>query len=337
MKISASVYSSKTKNLLDTVNELDKHNVDFFHIDCNDDLNVFADIQTITEVSDIPIDLHIISSDPEKYIDLINSHKIYQVTFQYENLTKVYDFKTQIKNCKVGIAFTSNTDLSAYENYKSKVDYILFMTTTPGQSGGKFNKETFRRIRKFSAANPEVPVQVDGGVNGEVSFILRNMGVDSAVVGSYLFTQDFIGQALLNLRHHNVESEYVLSDFMIEANELPVLQLQDSSSLLEALEKIEKYKLGFLIAVDSVGKMSGIISNADVRKGLIKHYQNIQTIKANDLLNSKPLSIKENKTISDLLALIKKQTFPVTYLPVVDSENILKGAITFNNLIKGES
>ena len=62
MKISASIYSSKEKLLSEIVTELDHHEVDYFHVDCNDDPRVFDDIAYINEHSTSPADLHIISS-----------------------------------------------------------------------------------------------------------------------------------------------------------------------------------------------------------------------------------------------------------------------------------
>ncbi|CAN0271179.1 unnamed protein product, partial [Chrysoparadoxa australica] len=68
MKISASLYSSKERALPDLVKALDKCHIDFFHIDCNDDLKVFDDIEAIKKISSTPIDLHIISDRPEEYL-----------------------------------------------------------------------------------------------------------------------------------------------------------------------------------------------------------------------------------------------------------------------------
>jgi pentose-5-phosphate-3-epimerase len=61
MKISASIYSDKkTEKIQDTITNLNSSHVDMIHVDCNDDLNVFVDIEIIQNNSHIPIDLHII-------------------------------------------------------------------------------------------------------------------------------------------------------------------------------------------------------------------------------------------------------------------------------------
>ena len=89
MKISASIYSNKEKDLNTLVRELDAHHIDMLHVDCADDDKVFDDIARIRKVSTTPIDLHIISSEPEKYFDRIEKLNIEYVSFQYENLKKL--------------------------------------------------------------------------------------------------------------------------------------------------------------------------------------------------------------------------------------------------------
>ena len=185
MKISASLYSGKNKSLAELVKELDGHNVDYFHIDCNDDLNVFADIKEIRKLSKTPIDLHIISSEPQKYFPHLVENNVELVTFQFENIKGDLSVPKEVKS-KLGLAITSETDISVFEKYKNNFDFILFMTTVPGQSGGKFNKDNFSKIREFKQKYPDKKIHVDGGVNADVSFVLRNMGVYSVVSGSYL-------------------------------------------------------------------------------------------------------------------------------------------------------
>jgi pentose-5-phosphate-3-epimerase len=66
LKISASIYSGKDKELVSLVQELDAHRVNFFHIDCNDNPSVFDDIKKIRQHSNTPIYLHLITTEPEK-------------------------------------------------------------------------------------------------------------------------------------------------------------------------------------------------------------------------------------------------------------------------------
>ncbi|MEN9523043.1 MAG: hypothetical protein RL065_1420, partial [Bacteroidota bacterium] len=76
MKISASIYSDNKRNINEIVEIVDELEIDFFHVDCNDDETVFEDIATIKTLTQTPVDLHIISSTPSNYFDLIEKNKV---------------------------------------------------------------------------------------------------------------------------------------------------------------------------------------------------------------------------------------------------------------------
>ncbi len=335
MKVSASIYAQQQFSLTELAHQLKQLYVDYLHIDSIDNIAVFDDIKILKQQSTLALDAHFITKNWEPYISLINEHKIDAVAFQYEEINKVVDWKTLIPNSKVGIAILNTTPLKVIEQHLHCIDYVLLMTTTPGLSGGKFSKETFARIRKVKSQFPQLAIRVDGGVNAEVSFILRNMGVDTAIVGSYLFKQSSIAEALINLRLQHTHSSYLVDDIKIECDELPIIS-NLKIPLIDVLQCIEKYQFGFLLATDENGSFKGLISNADVRKAILKKKTNLELLTASDLINTNPLLISSDKTIDELLMLIKQNHFPIMYLPVVNSQGKLSGALTFNNLIKGE-
>lgn len=334
MKISASIYSNTTQSLSDTIKDLDEHQIDLFHVDCNDDVAVFDDISEIRKFSNKPIDLHIITDDPDKYFPLIAKHEIEYVTFQYENINGFLNVPDTISS-KLGLAITSETDVSVFDAYSNRFSFILFMATTPGKSAGVFNKLNFQKIRKFRSLYPDKNIHVDGGVDGEVSFILRNMGVYAAVSGSYLFKANTLSSALLNLKSNEIDSHFQVKDFMRPLEETPILK-KDQKVLGDVLVSIDKFGMAFTILVDDQGKLYGIISNADVRKGLIKNLNDLNNIVVENIVNLQPVSINENATVLELLKHIKSKSIPITYLPVINNDNIVTGCVTFINLIKGE-
>lgn len=333
MKISASIYSDKRRPLAEVIDDLVEHQVDMFHVDCNDDLNVFDDIKYIKSVSNIPVDLHIITETPEKYYDLLRETPVEYVTFQFEDLRSEINIPSDITG-KKGLAIITPTDVNVFDDY-SDFDFILIMATIPGQSGGKFDPVNFAKIRSFRRKYPKKSVHVDGGVNGEVSFILRNMGVTSSVSGSYLFNAHSVGNALMNLTNREVESHFQVKDFMIPLDQSPIVNV-DGIDVKVVLESIEKGRLGFTMVVDSHGSFKGIISNADVRKALLKNLDDLNAVNAEDFINKNPLSIQEDAAVYDMLKLIKMSDFPVMYLPVLKKGGFATGIVTFVNLVKGE-
>lgn len=335
MKISASIYSNKEKDLRSLIEELDAHHVNYFHIDCNDDPSVFDDIDEIRKISSTPIDLHLITPTPEKYFDLIEKNKIENVTFQFEQVNKYFKVPEGLAS-SLGLSIVSETSIDVFDAFREKFSFMLMMATTPGESGGKFNKQNFKKINEFRNKYPDKKIFVDGGINEELSFILRNMGVNVVVIGSYLFRDDFIGPALLQLKSDDIESHYRIIDFMLDMEETPTLTT-GNFKFYDVLKSIDDYKLGFTNIVDEKGIMQGIITNADVRKSLLRNYAHIPSIDVEDMINRNPAFVYDHETVTEMLAVIKTLGFPVLFMPVLNIDKKLVGTVKFNNLIKGES
>jgi ribulose-phosphate 3-epimerase len=194
----------------------------------------------------------------------------------------------------------------------------------------------FQRIRKFRNQFPQKEIFVDGGVNDEVSFILRILGVTGMISGSYLVNHQSIGEAILHLKSSIIHSNYQIKDFMMELPETPIVS-EHELSVSSIILSIEKGDLGFTLIKANNGALSGLVSNADLRKALIKNLDNLNNVKVDDLINKTPVRINENATISDLLLLINQSDFLVSFLPVIDNQNNLKGALSFAHLIRSES
>jgi ribulose-phosphate 3-epimerase len=333
MKISASIYSDTHRDLKETIEDLVAHQVDMLHVDCNDNPKVFEDIRAIRNWCSLPIDLHIISETPERYFDLLREVPVEFVTFQYEELPEGFNLPMDIPGQK-GLAIVTPTAVSVFERF-SNFDFLLLMATVPGQSGGKFDAVNFSKIRQFKKRFPDKLVHVDGGVNGEVSFILRNMGVHASVSGSFLFKAASVGQALMDLTKREIDSQFRIKDFMIPREECPIVELQNLS-LESALRNIETGSLGFVV-VENQRQFLGIVSNADVRRTLLRNINDLNSISPTELINQKPLTIAENKTVNEMLDLVRASSFPVMYLPVLDDSGVLSGSVVFFHLIRGEA
>ncbi len=335
MKISASLYSASNQNLPSLVQELDELKLDYFHLDCfdGDENKVSIDIQAIKAFSKTPIDLHAISARSEFFFDFAERLQVKQLTLQYENIADELRIPEN-KSFKFGLAVSNETPIDLLEKYVDKLDYILLMTTTPGKSGGKFEKTSFDRIRKCKALYPNVPIYVDGGINAEVSFILRLLGVSMAVSGSFLVNNQNSAIALAELRFHQKGSNFLLENFMQTGIHLPILT-HKNCTFMEIVTCMEAHKMGFVLFEDK-GKLAGICSNADLRRGLLKNRDDLNKLSVDDVINSNAITIQSKASTYDMISLIKKYNFPILFLPVVTEENDLVGVVTFNELIKGE-
>ncbi|EOJ0287190.1 CBS domain-containing protein [Campylobacter jejuni] len=331
MKISASIYSNKNIDMLKLVELLEKYEVDFIHIDCNDDFRVFKDIEIIKKNTKIPIDLHIISERPSKFFQYLK--EVDYVTFQYENLKEELNIPTNLKS-KIGIAIATNTPIEEFEKFENIADFILFMATTPGESGGKFDKKNFEKIRKFTTRYPTKKIHVDGGINKEIAFILRNFGVHVIVSGSYLVNASDIAESLIKLRVYT-PFDYQVKDFMMSFMELPVVNEMEID-LPNVLKTIDDYDMGFCLIVDNEGQFKGIISNGDVRKIFYLNLKDLNKISIKQAINKKPIVAQDTWNVKMLLNHIETSNKTLNFIPVVNNANKLVGAISFKNLIKGE-
>ena len=334
MKISASVFSNPHRPLEDLVRELEECGVDYIHVDCNDDLSVGEQIGRMRAACSLPIDLHIISPEPEKFWPMIREHKVDMVTLQVEDLgDRIVELPDL--GCQWGMSLVTSTPNSAFEPYVDQCGFVLFMTTTPGQSGGKFDKANFAKIRRFHRAHRNKRIHVDGGVNAEISFVLRNMGVFCAVSGSFLVKAPSLPKAFLNLLVQKSDNHLSVGDIMHDLDELPVLGVENGE-IGAILQAIEEYRMGYCLFVDGEGKLAGMVTNADVRRGLLKVLPEAGKLDLAAVLNRTPKRIGQEKTVSDMLRYVKGLDFLVQNLPVVDGEGKLVGAVNFNQLILGE-
>jgi pentose-5-phosphate-3-epimerase len=336
MKISASIYSDAARPLQAVIADLVAHQVDLLHIDCNDDLRVFDDIKKIREWCSLPLDLHIITPDPSKFYPYLLENPVEYLTFQVEDLNTELQIPAAITG-KKGLALITPTPISAFETYEH-FDFILIMATIPGQSGGVFDRLNFDKIRNFRKRYPHKSIHVDGGVNPEVSFILRQMGVSTAVSGSYLFKEASVGNALMNLTKRSIGSAFKVADFMTPLHETPMFSIENLD-LKNVLQTVEEGQMGVAMAVDAHNTFIGLVSSADIRKALLKNLHNgadLNFIDPNSMINRQPICIREDASVVELLQLIKNSPFAVLYLPVIDAAKQLKGIVQFSNLIKAE-
>ena len=98
---------------------------------------------------------------------------------------------------------------------------------------------------------------------------------------------------------------------------------------------MEDYKMGFVLTMGDSGKLKGVISNADVRRALLKHTGHLDLIRIYDIPNRNPICIDENATLGEMLRKIDALNFIILFLPVIDEDRRLKGAVLLNNLTRG--
>ncbi|MFN8277742.1 MAG: CBS domain-containing protein [Chitinophagales bacterium] len=332
MKISASIYSNKERPVLETVKDLVDHGVDMLHIDCNDDPRVFDDIAAIRTFTKTPIDLHLITPEPEKYYDALHQFQPEMVSLQWESMLRHPELPN-IHNTSFGLALKTETPVDILQQ-ASGYCYTMLMSTTPGASGGAFRIENFQRINKVCQQFPRLKIQVDGGVNDAIAFILRLQGVQSVVSGSYLMNHQTIGSGLLSFyRLPKSDSNILISDFMLPLEQTPMVK-EENGSFLELLQLMEDFRQGYVMITEANGILKGVISNADLRRGLLKHFHQPHQLSASSIMNRTPITISKHATLYDMLEKIQSLPFIILFLPVIDESGRLCGSVLLNQLVR---
>lgn len=194
MKVSVSVLSASDRIIC--IKNLNKTNLDYFHIDTMD--GIFVDnyqmpIQEIKEMAKYvkkPLDIHLMVENPEEYLEHLEGLPVKYVTFHLE-ISR--DIKRLIKKVKqkgylVGLSIKPKTDIKKLQPYLKWIDLILVMSVEPGQGGQTFIPSTIDRIKdiKKLIENTNILIEVDGGINDSNIQKLKEIGVDIVVSGSYI-------------------------------------------------------------------------------------------------------------------------------------------------------
>lgn len=337
MRISASVYAFGDISLEETVKRLDSFGVDYLHVDCNDDPNVFDDVARIRAVSSTPIDLHLVTDRPEAYFDGVRAHGVELCAFQHENVGRSVEVPADL-GARMGLSVLPHTNLDVFAPYADRFSFIMVMTTTPGRSGGRFDDMAFTQIRKARQRFPAKAIHVDGGVDDEVSYILRNLDVQLAVSGSYIRKQPTVGSALLTLKANFRDHGHLVRDFMAWPSELPILR-EGEASLRSVLTAIERSRTGYCLLVDDDQRLAGVVTDGDIRRAMLRALSSggtfgEHTFALDELVNRSPTTVAPQDTVADMLALLDAAPRAFTFLPVTDADRRVRGAVSFNHLLR---
>ena len=198
--LSASVMCADLVNLEKSIRELEKGGIDYIHIDIMDGSFVpnitlgFDLVNAVKKITDIPLDVHMMVSDPARFIDLMNLDENDILCVHYEADVHIQRTlaKIKAKGCKAGLAVNPQTPLSAFEYLREYIDMALIMTVSPGFAGQKIFEGAERKIREARAMlGNDILIEADGNMSIPNGVMASNAGADIFVLGtSSLFLKD---------------------------------------------------------------------------------------------------------------------------------------------------
>lgn len=206
--ISPSILTLDFSNIQMQCAKLQRDGADWIHLDVMDGIfvpNSTFDWQLVSQVKQavtIPLDVHLMVVDPINVVDNYAKSGADIITFHLEAAKDVVATINAIKksSCKVGISIKPATPVAEIEPYLPLIDMVLVMSVEPGFGGQKFMPSAVERIAQIRALNPDILIQVDGGINTQTAPLVKKAGANVLVAGSAIVNTDNWEKAISNLR-----------------------------------------------------------------------------------------------------------------------------------------
>ncbi len=211
-KLSASILSADFGRLAEHIREAEQAGVDWIHVDVMDGHFVPnitigpAVTQAVRQVTNLPLDVHLMISNPERYVEAFVEAGADWLGIHVEATVHLERLIQQIKEAGAKAAVTLNpaTPLNCLEYVLPAVDMVLLMTVNPGFSGQKFIPAVLPKVRRLrqmiDAQGLDVLIQVDGGVQVDTIRDLVAAGADVLVSGSGIFNERPVAENVRRLR-----------------------------------------------------------------------------------------------------------------------------------------
>ncbi|WP_182866698.1 ribulose-phosphate 3-epimerase [Stieleria mannarensis] len=158
-------------------------------------------VEGIRRHSELPMDVHLMISDPLQYARPMVDAGADLLTFHVEAVEDAGAVAREIRSMGVGVgvALNPDTDLSALDGCLDEVDLVLVMSVNAGFGGQAFNPVALAKLASLKRSHPDLMLEIDGGINLQTIAAARAAGCDLFVVGSGIFKQDDYAAAIAAL------------------------------------------------------------------------------------------------------------------------------------------
>ncbi len=198
-RIAPSVLSADFLNLEKELRAIDTAGADLIHLDVMDGHFVpnltfgFPIVERISQITQLPLDMHLMVTNPQDYIQLAAKTGIKYLSFHQETAFHIHRIISQIKEAgiKAGVALNPATPVQTLLPVLPDLDFILLMSVNPGFGGQSFLPLVIDKIKELDLLrknkNLDFEIEIDGGVTNNNAQSLWHAGADILVAGSYIF------------------------------------------------------------------------------------------------------------------------------------------------------
>ncbi len=210
--IAPSLLSANFANLQADIDMINRSKADWLHLDIMDGVFVpnisfgFPVIEAIAPLTRKPLDVHLMITQPEKFITRLQALGVYMMNVHYEACLHLHRTLQEIKKAgmKAGITLNPHTPIVLLEDIITDADMILIMSVNPGFGGQRFIPQSTEKIARLKEMilrkNATALIEVDGGINLETAPLVVDAGADILVCGNSIFSADNPEETIARLK-----------------------------------------------------------------------------------------------------------------------------------------
>lgn len=197
--IAPSILSADFTQLGLQIKEAESGGGDWIHVDIMDghfvpnmSMGIKA-VEACREATKLPIDVHLMVREPEKFVEIFQRAGADHISVHVEATQNIHRLLQHIRQlgCSPGITLNPGTPDSALVPVLHLVDLVLVMTVNPGYGGQQFLSESTKKIREIrqhlDSINPDVLIEVDGGISQSTLPVVADAGAQVFVAGNAIF------------------------------------------------------------------------------------------------------------------------------------------------------
>ena len=210
--VAPSLLAADFANLASEVEMINDSEADWLHLDIMDGIFVpnisfgFPVVEAVRDLSAKPLDVHLMITDPDRYLERFKDAGASNLTVHYETCRHLHRTVTEIRRLgmKAGVTLNPHSPVQLLKDILPYIDMVLLMTVNPGYGGQTFIPGSINKIGELRSMIDEggydVLIEVDGGVDLQNAPVLVHAGVDVLVAGSTVFSSSNPAEVIRRLK-----------------------------------------------------------------------------------------------------------------------------------------